>query len=144
MRHRTADRTFRRTPAPRQAMFANLAMALVESGRIRTTDAKAKDLRRVAERLVTLGKAGTLDARRRAYAELGGAGQDGHRGNSEPPRVEKVVRALFGELAERFKERKGGYTRIIKIGRRKGDNAPVSIIEFVGYEPAAAGEAAGE
>jgi large subunit ribosomal protein L17 len=136
MRHRNSFRKLSRTASHRKALFTNLTMALVENGRIRTTDAKAKDLRRVAERLITLGKEGTLDARRRAYAELGAPGK--HRGDGErgvQPRVEQVVGALFGTLAQRFKDRPGGYTRVMKVGNRKGDNAPISIIELVGYEP---------
>ncbi len=120
MRHRHAFRKFGRTPAHRKAMFANLANALIEHGRIRTTDAKAKALRRVTEKLVTLGKKGTLGARRQAYASLGS---------------DLAVGQLFGDLAERFKDRPGGYTRVLKLGPRPGDDAPMSIIEFVDYEP---------
>lgn len=115
-------------------MFSNLAMALVENGRIRTTDAKAKELRRVVERLVSEGKSGTLSARRRVYAQLGGAGKH-RRDGREPTRVARCVERLFGELAERMKERAGGYTRVVKIGPRRGDNAAMSLIEFVDYEP---------
>ena len=114
-------------------MFNNLALALIENGRIKTTDAKAKDLRRVADRLVTMGKKGTSDAKRAVYAQLGGSGKAPFPG--EQTRVEKAVDLLFGELAERFKQRPGGYTRVIKIGPRKGDNAPMSFIELVGFEP---------
>ena len=133
MRHRKAFRKFSRTSSHRAAMFSNLAMALVESGRIRTTDAKAKELRRVVEGLVTEGKAGTLAARRRVYAQLGGAGKH-RRDGREPNRVARCVDLLFGELAERMKERPGGYTRVLKLGPRKGDNAPMAFIEFVDFE----------
>jgi large subunit ribosomal protein L17 len=135
MRHRKAFRKFSRTSEHRAAMFNNLSLALIEAGRIRTTDAKAKDLRRVIEKLVTAGKVGTLHARRQVYSQLGQAGK--HRKvSSGPTRVDKAVGTLFTDLAERFKERPGGYTRIVKIGNRKGDNAPVSFIEFVDFVPA--------
>lgn len=113
-------------------MFANMAMALVEHGRIRTTEPKAKDLRRVVERLVTLGKEGTLDARRRAYATLGGPGKTLARQGHETTR--RAVSKLFGEISERFKERPGGYTRIVKLGPRKGDNAQMALIELVDFQ----------
>ena len=139
MRHRNSFRKLGRTSAHRHAMFANMAMALVENGRIKTTDAKAKDLRRVADRLVTLGKDGTLAARRRAYSFLGAPGK--HKQAPGQTRAQKVVERLFGELAERFKERPGGYTRVLKIGPRHGDNAPMSLIELVGHDPGAVAEA---
>jgi large subunit ribosomal protein L17 len=129
MRHRHAYRQLSRNSSHRRALFANMAMALVENGAIRTTDAKAKELRRYAEQLVTMGKEGTLHARRRAIATLGGAGK--HPGNGEVSRVQKVVTMIFDDLAPRYKDRHGGYTRIMKIGPRRGDNAPVSIIELV-------------
>ncbi len=136
MRHRKAFRKFSRTSSHRAAMFNNLAMSLIEAGRIKTTDAKAKDLRRVVEKLVTEGKDGSLHARRRVYSQLGQAGKHKRQPGAEASRVSNVVGVLFSDLAERFKERPGGYTRIVKIGNRKGDNAPLSIIEFVDYEPA--------
>ncbi len=132
MRHHNDFRKLGRTAAHRRALFANLAMALFENGRIKTTDAKAKDLRRVAEKLVTVAKEGTLDARRRVYAELGGSPR--RHAADEPTRMEKVVSVLFGELAERFKDRPGGYTRIMKMGHRHGDSAPMALIELVGHE----------
>ena len=138
MRHRKAFRKFSRTSSHRRAMFSNLAMALVENGRIRTTDAKAKELRRVVERLVTDGKSGTLAARRRVYAQLGGSGKH-RRDGREPSRVARCVGVLFGDLAERMKERPGGYTRVLKLGPRRGDNAAMALIEFVDFDP---GEAA--
>ena len=141
MRHRKTFRKFSRTSEHRSAMMANLAMALIEHGRIKTTDAKAKDLRRVAEKLVTLGKDGSLAARRRVYAQLGGAGQSGKRASGERTRSQRTVEALFGSLAERFTGRPGGYTRIIKTNRRVGDNAPMSYIEMVGHEPTSNEEA---
>jgi large subunit ribosomal protein L17 len=140
MRHRKAHRKLSRTREHRRALFNNLAMALIENGRIQTTDAKAKSLRSIAEKLVTLGKQGTLDARRQVYAQLGGAGKHPRPGQG-PHRVQRTVETLFGDLATRFKERAGGYTRVVKIGNRHGDAAPMSIIEFVDYEP---GQAAAE
>lgn len=170
MRHRKAFRKFSRTPSHRKAMFANMVMALVESGRIQTTDAKAKELRRVAEKMVTLAKRGVADsegeggkarllaAKRLAFAKLRYPGKqvkkrghvpvlastpkvDGEGGarrlNPDTQfRAEKVVDALFGDIAERFKDRPGGYTRIIKIGNRLGDNAAMSYLEFVDFDPA--------
>lgn len=141
MRHRKAFRKFSRTSSHRAAMFNNLAMALIESGRIKTTDAKAKDLRRVVEKLVTEGKDGSLAARRRVYSQLGQGGKHKKPLGGGPNRVDRAVGALFDDLASRFKDRPGGYTRIIKLGNRKGDNAPVSFIEFVDYEPPQAAEA---
>lgn len=114
--HKGPGRRFSRTAPHRRALFANLASSLIEHQRITTTDAKAKDLRRVAERLVTLGKQGTLAARRRAFAQL---------------RNDAAVERLFGELAERYRDRQGGYTRVMKLGPRIGDNAPMAVVEFV-------------
>jgi large subunit ribosomal protein L17 len=115
-------------------MFANMAMALVENGRIRTTEPKAKELRRVAERLVTMGKKGDDNARRRAFGLLGGPGKHVRRGEDGPPRQARVVDVLFGDLAERFKDRPGGYTRVIKLAPRQGDSAPMAFIEFVDFD----------
>ncbi len=134
MRHRKAFRKLGRTSTHRHAMLANLAMALVEHGRIRTTEPKAKELRRVAERLVTMGKKGTLSDRRRAFGYLGGVSKHQREDIMEPCRQEKVVETLFDDLAVRFKDRPGGYTRIIKLDRRKGDAAPMAFIEFVDYD----------
>jgi large subunit ribosomal protein L17 len=120
MRHRNHGRKFNRSTAHRAALFTNMSIALIEHGRIKTTDMKAKELRRFVERLVTLGKKQTLAARRQAFGTL---------------RSDMAVAKLFGELAERFKDRHGGYTRIMKVGFRHGDAAPMSLIEFVGYEP---------
>jgi large subunit ribosomal protein L17 len=105
-----------RSTAHRKALFKNLAIALIEHERIETTDAKAKDLKRYADQLITLGKKGTQAARRLADAQL---------------RSEPAVARLFGDLAERYKARPGGYTRVLKMGPRVGDNAPMSLIEFV-------------
>lgn len=120
MRHRNHGRKFQRSTAHRAALFQNMSISLIEHGRIKTTDMKAKELRRYVERLVTLGKKQTLAARRQAFNTL---------------RSEAAVAKLFGELAERFKDRHGGYTRIMKVGFRHGDAAPLSLIEFIGYEP---------
>ncbi len=100
-------------------MFRNMVTSLIVHESIHTTDVKAKELRRVAERLVTLGKKGGLASRRRAASFV---------------RDKEAVRKLFDELAERFSQREGGYTRIIKLGRRQGDNAPISQIEFLGAD----------
>ncbi|MCB9655497.1 MAG: 50S ribosomal protein L17 [Deltaproteobacteria bacterium] len=116
MHHRKTHRKLARSPSHRRALFANMANALIEHGRIQTTDSKAKELKRYAEKLVTLGKKGTLAARRQALAVL---------------RSEAAVAELFGSIAPRFMSRPGGYTRVLKIGHRHGDNAPVSMIEFV-------------
>ena len=115
MRHLNTGRKLSRSSSHRKAMMRNLVTSLMEHEHVRTTDAKAKELRRVADRLITLAKKGTLDARRRAAAYV---------------RTQKVVRKLFAEVAERFKDRQGGYTRIIKIGYRHGDAARLSIIEL--------------
>ncbi len=115
MRHLKSGRKLNRTAAHRKALIRNLLKALVQREQIQTTDAKAKELRRWADRIVTLGKKDTLHARRLAYAQLGS-------------RV--LVSRLFDDIAPRFQNRAGGYTRIIKLGPRRGDAAPVSLIEF--------------
>jgi large subunit ribosomal protein L17 len=115
MRHQKSGRKLNRSSSHRTALFRNLVTALIRHGRIRTTDAKAKELRRFADRLVTLGKQGTLAARRRAFDRI---------------RNRDAVQKLFGEIAPRFGTRPGGYTRIIKIGLRAGDAAPISLIEW--------------
>lgn len=120
MRHRKAGRKLATDSEHQKALMRNLATALIENGRIRTTDAKAKELRPYAERLVTLAKKGTLTARRQAAKRLFD---------------KEALRKLFSEYADRFKDRNGGYTRIIKEGNRPGDNAPMSYIEFLGFEP---------
>jgi large subunit ribosomal protein L17 len=123
MRHLNSGRKLNRTSAHRKALMRNLVLSLIQYGRLKTTDAKAKELRRWADRMVTLGKRGDLAAHRRAYAFLGSHG---------------AVKKLFDEIAPRFKERPGGYTRVIKYGVRRGDAAPVSVIEFTGASEAAA------
>ena len=116
MRHLNAGRKLNRSASHRRALFRNLVTALLERERIKTTDAKAKETRRLAERMITLGKEGTLAARRRALTFV---------------QSRAVVKKLFDDIAPRFKERNGGYTRIIKLGTRKGDGAEMAIIEFV-------------
>src|SRR6266852_6276105 len=123
MRHLKAGRKLNRTAAHRKMLMRNLVKALILREQIRTTDAKAKELRRWADRMVTLGKRGDLAAHRRAYAFLGSHG---------------AVKTLFDEIAPRFKERPGGYTRVIKYGVRRGDAAPISVIEFTGASETAA------
>jgi large subunit ribosomal protein L17 len=119
MRHLKAGRKFGRTSAHRKALFRNLVGALILRERISTTLAKAKELRGKVEKTITLGKKGTLHARRQAFKLA--------------PQKE-TVQKLFGPLAERYAKRPGGYTRIIKIGPRKGDNAPMAFIELVDRE----------
>lgn len=124
MRHRLSGRKLNRTSAHRKAMFSNLAAALVKHEQIRTTLPKAKELRPVVERLITLGKRGNLHARRQAIAVLADAG---------------LAAKLFDTLAPRYAERHGGYTRVIKAGIRYGDAAPMALIEFVDRDPEAKG-----
>lgn len=116
MRHLKAGRKFGRTSAHRKALFRNLVTALIVRERIRTTLAKAKELRSKAEKTITLGKKGTLHARRLAFRTV---------------QEKEALQKLFGPIAERFASRNGGYTRIIKIGNRKGDDAPMAFIELV-------------
>jgi len=115
MRHLKDGRKLNRTAAHRKALMRNLLKALLVREQIRTTDAKAKELRRYADRIVTLGKRGTVHARRLAYVYLGSR---------------RLVKRLFDDVAPRFHGRAGGYTRVLKLGHRRGDAAPVSIIEF--------------
>ena len=119
MRHRKSGRKLGVTTKHRKAMFRNMATDLLRNGKINTTDTRAKEIRRVVEKLVTLGKNGSLHARRKALAYV---------------RDRAVVEKLFSELAQRYMERPGGYTRIIKLGYRRGDNAPVSLVELVTEE----------
>ena len=119
MRHLKAGRKFGRTSAHRKALFRNLVQALIKRERICTTLAKAKELRGKAEKTITLGKKGTLHARRQAF-KLAPA--------------KEAVQKVFGPLAERYANRPGGYTRIIRIGHRKGDDAPMAFIELVDRE----------
>ena len=128
MRHRMAHRGFSRSSAHRKAMFENLAAALLKHEQIRTTLPKAKDLRPIVERLITLGKKGGLHARRQAIARL----QDA-----------KLADKLLTTLAQRYAGRAGGYTRIIKAGFRYGDDAPMAVIELVERDEAAKGQDSG-
>jgi len=128
MRHRKAGRKLSRTAEHRRALFANMAAALFKHEQIVTTLPKAKDLRRVAERLITLAKRGDLHARRLVAARL---------------RDEKMVAKLFDTLGPRYKERPGGYTRVLKAGFRYGDSAPVAVIELVDRDESAKGQDSG-
>ncbi len=128
MRHNTRGRKLGVTSSHRKAMFANMCHALIKHEQISTTLPKAKDLRPVVERLITLGKRGDLHARRQAIAEL----QD-----------EAIVEKVFAVLAKRYADRKGGYTRVLKAGFRYGDNAPLAIIEFVDRDESAKGQDSG-
>jgi large subunit ribosomal protein L17 len=119
VRHRNDHRKLGRTSAHRRAMLRNLVTSLLEHERVRTTDAKAKEVRRVAERMITLGKRGTLHARRQALRTV---------------RSKQVASKLFDSLAPRYGARAGGYTRIFKLGPRPGDRAPMSLIELVDRE----------
>lgn len=115
MRHLKAGRKLKRSAAHRKALMRNLVTALLVHEQIRTTDAKAKELRRWGDRMVTLGKKDSVHARRLAYATFGSR---------------KLVQRLFDEVAPRFADRNGGYTRVLKLGPRRGDAAPVSIVEW--------------
>ena len=121
MRHARTGKKLGRDSAHRKALYANLAGALIEHGRIKTTEAKAKAVKPFAEQMITLGKRGDLHARRLALAEL---------------RSQDVVHQLFADVAPRFAERPGGYTRIVKLGPRAGDAADMVYLELVDYEPA--------
>lgn len=121
MRHQKAGRKLNRTSAHRKALFRNMVTSLLEHERIHTTDAKAKELRGLADRMITLGKRGDLHARRQALSVI---------------RDKEVTAKLFGELADRYRDRPGGYTRVIKLGHRAGDAAPQSMIELVDSEVA--------
>lgn len=116
MRHRMSGRKLNRTKSHRRALFANLAVALLTHEQIKTTLPKAKDLRRVADKMITLGKRGDLHARRQALATL---------------RDEAAVKKLFDVLGPRYQDRPGGYTRVLKAGFRHGDAAPMAFIELV-------------
>ena len=116
MRHGNANRKLNRTSSHRKAMFANMSAALIKHEQIVTTLPKAKELRPIVEKLITLGKRGDLHARRQAIAQV---------------RDETQVKKLFDVLGARYKDRQGGYIRILKAGFRYGDNAPVAVIEFV-------------
>lgn len=128
MRHGVSGRKLGVTSSHRLAMFRNLAVALLKHEQITTTLPKAKELRPVAEKLITLGKRGGLHARRQAYADL---------------RDDRIVAKLFGALAERYKTRAGGYTRVLRAGMRHGDAANMAVIELVDRDPAAKGQDSG-
>jgi large subunit ribosomal protein L17 len=124
MRHRIKGRKLNRTRSHRKAMFANMATSVLLHEQIVTTLPKAKEMRAIVDKLITLGKKGSLHARRQAISQI----QD-----------VSVVRKLFEELAPRYKERNGGYTRVLKAGFRYGDNAPMAVIELVDRNPEARG-----
>jgi large subunit ribosomal protein L17 len=128
MRHGMNGRKFGRKSAHRLSMFSNLAQALIKHEQISTTLPKAKDLRPVVEKLVTLGKRGDLHARRQVMSML---------------KDKDLTSKLFSTLAERYKTRQGGYTRVLKAGFRYGDNAPMAIIEFVDRDESAKGKDSG-
>ena len=128
MRHGFKGRQLNRTSEHRKAMFANLANALIKHEQIVTTLPKAKDLRPIVEKLVTLGKNGSLHARRQAISQI---------------KDETQAKKLFDVLAKRYKDRNGGYLRIMKAGFRHGDNAAVAVIEFVDRDVTAKGKDSG-
>ena len=129
MRHRVQGRKLGRTSAHRRAMFRNQLTSLFQHERITTTVAKAKELRPLAEKMVTLARTGTVHARRQVRVMV-------------PDR--SVVRRLFDEIAPRFMDRDGGYTRIVRIGQRRGDGAELAILEFVDFELSAGKDSSGE
>lgn len=129
MKHRIAGRRLDRTTEHRVAMFKNMVTSLLRHERIETTTPKAKELKRIADKVITLGKKGTPHARRQAYVQV---------------RDVEVLNKLFDSIGPRFSARAGGYTRIIKLGRRAGDNAEVSVIELVEKAPAAPAEGEGK
>ena len=124
MRHGNAHRKLNRTAEHRKAMFANMCAALIKHEQIITTLPKAKDLRPIVEKLITLGKRGDLHARRQAVSQM---------------RDVAMVKKLFDVIGPRYKDRNGGYTRIIKAGFRYGDSAPIAVIEFVDRDEDAKG-----
>jgi large subunit ribosomal protein L17 len=124
MRHAGGYRKLNRTHTHRKAMFSNMTVSLLVHEQIKTTLPKAKELRRFADKMITLGKRGSLHDRRRAFAFL---------------RDDAAVAKLFSTLAERYTERPGGYTRVLKAGYRYGDNAPMAVIELVDRDPDAKG-----
>ena len=127
MRHHRSGRKLGRDASHRKALYSNLTGALIEHGRIKTTQAKAKAVKPFAEQMITLGKRGDLHARRLALAEL---------------RSQDVVHQLFADVAPRFADRAGGYTRIVKLGPRLGDAAEMVYLELVDYQPAGTSPAA--
>ena len=122
MRHHRSGKKLGRDSAHRKALYANLAGSLIEHGRIKTTEAKAKAVRPIAEKMITLGRRGDLAARRQALAYL---------------RSQEVVHRLFADVGPRFADRNGGYLRIVKIGPRPGDGADMAYLEFIDFVPPA-------
>jgi len=120
MRHQRSGKKLGRDSAHRKALYANLTASLIEHGRIRTTETKAKAVRPIAEKMITLGRDGSIHARRQALAYL---------------RTQEVVHALFSDVGPRFRDRPGGYTRIVKLGPRQGDAAPMAYLELLDFVP---------
>ena len=120
MRHARTGKKLGRDPSHRKALYANLACSLIEHGRIKTTEAKAKAVKPFAEQMITLGRRGDLHARRQALAEL---------------RSQEIVHKLFSDVGPRMAERPGGYARIVKLGPRQGDAAPMAYLELVDFVP---------
>lgn len=125
MRHRKSGRKLGRVSSHRKAMLKNMAASLLKHERIITTDAKAKEIRSVAERIITFGKKGSLHARRQTLSFV---------------RDRQITKKVFDELSARYSDRNGGYTRIIKIGYRDGDNAPLSVVELISQQKKKAGK----
>ena len=128
MRHRMSGRKLNRKSQHRRAMFANMAVALIKHEQITTTLPKAKELKPIVDKLITLGKKGRLHDRRRAFAML---------------RDDSTTAKLFESLGPRYEERSGGYTRVLKAGFRYGDSAPMAVIELVDRDPEAKGQDSG-
>ncbi len=128
MKHNIKNKKLNKTSSHRKAMFMNMSNSLIKHEQITTTLPKAKELKRFVEKIVTLGKNGNLSSRRKAISIL----QD-----------EKMVKKIFDTISKRYSERKGGYTRIIKLGNRFGDNAPTAVIEFVDRDEEAKGKDSG-
>ena len=128
MRHRQSGRKLNRTSSHRKSLFKNMAQALLKHEQIVTTLPKAKELKRVVEKLITLGKKGNLHSRRLAFNQI---------------RDKDMVSKLFDNLAKRYSDRKGGYTRVLKAGFRYGDSAPMAVIELVDRNPEALGQDSG-
>ncbi len=128
MRHGKSGRKLNRTASHRKAMFANMAAALIKHEQIVTTLPKAKELKPIADKLITLAKRGDLHARRQAISQI---------------RDKDMVKKLFDVLGARYTERQGGYTRVLKAGFRYGDNAPMAVIELVDRDPEARGQDSG-
>jgi large subunit ribosomal protein L17 len=120
LRHQRSGKKLGRDSAHRKALYANLTASLIEHGRIRTTETKAKAVRPIAEKMITLGRDGSIHARRQALAYL---------------RSQEIVHMLFSEVSPRFRDRPGGYTRVIKLGPRQGDAAPMAYLELVDFVP---------